>query len=208
MKHKLDIESWNRKDHYHFFRSFEEPYHGINVNIDCTAAYRFAKANGVSFFLYHLYQATAAAQVVEAFKCRIEGDEVYVYDTIDTQTTVGRADGTFGFAAMPYKPTFAEYLTSATKAVEQVRNSSGLVRPEGINIIRFSSLPWINFTSLSHARKFSFEDSCPRISFGKMTEHEGKRTMPVSIHVNHALVDGLHVAQYIDKFQELMNTEA
>jgi chloramphenicol O-acetyltransferase type A len=38
-----------------------------------------------------------------------------------------------------------------------------------------------------------------------MTEKDGKRSMPVSVHVHHALVDGLHVGQYIDRFQELMN---
>ncbi|MDB5151098.1 MAG: chloramphenicol acetyltransferase, partial [Mucilaginibacter sp.] len=32
-----------------------------------------------------------------------------------------------------------------------------------------------------------------------------KRTMPVSIHVNHALIDGIHVGQYIDCYQELLN---
>jgi chloramphenicol O-acetyltransferase type A len=40
-----------------------------------------------------------------------------------------------------------------------------------------------------------------------MTEKDGKRSMPVSIHAHHGLVDGLHVGQYIDCFQELMNTQ-
>jgi chloramphenicol O-acetyltransferase type A len=43
------------------------------------------------------------------------------------------------------------------------------------------------------------------MSFGKMTESDGKLTMPVSVHVHHALIDGLHVGQYIDLFQQLMN---
>ncbi|HAI84531.1 MAG TPA: chloramphenicol acetyltransferase, partial [Chitinophagaceae bacterium] len=57
-----------------------------------------------------------------------------------------------------------------------------------------------DFTSLSHARSFSFADSCPKISFGKMTVNQDKRTMPVSVHVHHALMDGYHVAQFIDLF--------
>jgi chloramphenicol O-acetyltransferase type A len=39
-----------------------------------------------------------------------------------------------------------------------------------------------------------------------MTESNGKRTMPMSVHVHHALVDGLHIGQYIDCYQELLNT--
>ena len=40
-----------------------------------------------------------------------------------------------------------------------------------------------------------------------MTENNGIMTMPVSIHVHHALMDGYHVAQFIDKFQKLMNED-
>jgi len=39
MKTKLDISSWNRKDHFAFFKQFEEPFFGVTVPIDCTTAY-------------------------------------------------------------------------------------------------------------------------------------------------------------------------
>jgi chloramphenicol O-acetyltransferase type A len=29
--------------------------------------------------------------------------------------------------------------------------------------------------------------------------------MPMSIHVHHGLVDGLHLGQFVDYFQEIMN---
>ena len=51
----LDIDNWKRKDHFHFFRQFEEPFFGVTVNVDCTNAYNTAKSNGISFFLYYLY---------------------------------------------------------------------------------------------------------------------------------------------------------
>ena len=87
-----------------------------------------------------------------------------------------------------------------------MRNSNGL-EPAGAssNVIHYSSLPWLRFTALSHARSFSFRDSCPKISFGKMTEKDGQKTMPVSIHVHHALVDGYHVAQFVEAFQQEMD---
>ncbi|MBC7912492.1 MAG: chloramphenicol acetyltransferase, partial [Pyrinomonadaceae bacterium] len=48
--------------------------------------------------------------------------------------------------------------------------------------------------------------SCPKISFGMMTDEHGKLSMPVSIHVHHALMDGYHVAEFVNLFQELMNS--
>lgn len=205
MKQKLDIDTWARKEHFNFFNTFEEPYYGVCVNIDCTEAYKFAKENNVSFFLYYLYQALAAAQVNEPFKYRIEDNEVFIYDRIDAGSTVSRNNGTFGFMDLQYYPTFNDFIIPAEKKVERMQSTTDLERSPAINVIRFSALPWIDFTSLSHARSFYFKDSAPKISFGKMTESNGKRSMPVSIHVHHALVDGIDVGRYIDCYQELMN---
>ena len=47
---ELNIEEWARKDHFHFFRKFEEPFFGITVEMDCTEAYETAKKEGISFF--------------------------------------------------------------------------------------------------------------------------------------------------------------
>ena len=73
-------------------------------------------------------------------------------------------------------------------------------------MIHFSAIPWLNFTSLSHARSYSYPDSCPKISFGKMTTLDnGKKMMPLSVHVHHGLMDGMHVGKFVALFQELMN---
>ncbi len=50
MKTAIDLNNWIRKDHYLFFSQFEEPFYGITVSIDCTAAYQYAKENAISFF--------------------------------------------------------------------------------------------------------------------------------------------------------------
>lgn len=205
MKQKLNVDTWARKAHFLFFKQFDEPFYGVTITMDCTAAYVFAKERKVSFFLYTMHCALTAAQQIQEFTYRIEGDDVYIHSIIDGGSTVGRSNGTFGFGAFPYARSFDEFAIIANKTVESVQNSTELIRSSATNIIRFSSLPWIDFTSISHARMFGIEDSCPKISFGKMTQHNGKRSMPVSIHVHHALVDGLHVGQFIDLFQQLMN---
>jgi len=205
VKHKIDIENWARKAHFQFFNAFEEPYYGVCVNIDCTTAYRFAKDAGISVFLYYLYKSLSAAQRTEPFKYRIEEGEVFLHDQIDAGSTIARSNGTFGYGHILYRENLEEFLAGANQVVEHVRGSDDLVRTLAPNIIRYSALPWIDFTSISHARMFSRPDSCPWISFGKMIENAGKRSMPVSIHVHHALVDGLHVGQYIECFQDLMN---
>ena len=206
MKRLLNINNWERKDHYHFFKQFEEPFFGVCVNIDCTIAYAKAKELNTSFFLYYLYQSLVAANQIEPFRYRISNEEVLIYDAVNASPTINRPDGTFGFSYIDYYPTFNAFVIAAKKEIDRVQNSTGLVPAiSGENVIHYSSVPWISFTSLSHARAFSFKDSCPKITFGKIVEADGKKQMPVSIHVHHALMDGFHVGQYIDRFQTLMN---
>lgn len=205
MKQKIDVDNWIRKDHFNFFRQFEEPYYGATVNIDCTLAYQTAKKNGFSFFLYYLYQSLAASQMIDAFKLRIEEEELYQYDRIDAGSTIARADGTFGFGDFIYYPGFEHFHTEAVKVMQTVQKETGLTMSAAGNVIRYSALPWINFTSLSHARMFAFKDSCPKISFGKVVTNDKIKSFPVSIHVHHALVDGLQLGQFIDCYQDLMN---
>jgi len=207
LKQKVDLEQWVRKAHFEFFSTFDEPYYGVCVRVDCTAAYATAKRHGHSFFLYYLYQSIAAAQRVEAFRLRIEDGDVYRYDRIDGGSTLPRDDGTFGFGYYTYSEDIEEFMAESSREVERVRLTTGLDRRSVQNVIRYSVLPWIDFTSLSHARRFTFGDSCPWITFGKMTEREGRRSMPMSVHVHHALVDGVDVGAYIDAFQRLMNGE-
>lgn len=206
MKTSLNIETWNRKDQFRFFNQFEETFFGVTVQVDCTNAYRLSKEKAYSFFLYYLHASLKAANLIEPFRYRIEADKVYLYDVVNASPTINRPDGTFGFSYMDYHLDFIRFSQDAKKAMDEVRNSTGLIPAvSGENVIHYSSIPWLNFTSLSHARSFSFKDSCPKISFGKMTESNRTKQMPVSIHVHHALMDGYHVGQYVELFQELLN---
>lgn len=205
VKQKIDIDTWVRKDHYRFFKNFDEPFYGVCVNIDCTKAYQKAKTLNTSFFLYYLYQSTLALNGIDAFRYRIEDNEVYLYEVIDPEATVDRPDGTFGFSHIDFYENYNQFAEEATKVIDKVRHSKGLELFGAANVIHYSAVPWIDFTSISHARNFMRNDSCPKISFGKMTEVDGKRSMPMSVHVHHALVDGRHVGQFIDEFQRLMN---
>jgi chloramphenicol O-acetyltransferase type A len=144
--------------------------------------------------------------MIASFKLRAEGNDVYLYDRVDAGSTISRPDGTFGFGDFIYHPDLNIFYTEALQVIQRVQSETGLQISTAENVIRYSALPWIDFTSLSHARMFAFKDSCPKVSFGKITNNKGKRSMPVSIHVHHALVDGSDLGKYIDCYQDLMNS--
>lgn len=207
MKQKLDINSWKRKEHFHHFIQMEEPFFGVTVPIDCTKAYTKAKELGISFFTYYLHKTLVAVNATEAFRYRIIENEVYLFDQIDASATILREDKTFGFSLMVYSEDLTEFAEATKTEINRIQNTPGLITREfSINLIHFSAVPWINFTSYSHARSFTFPDSCPKISFGKMMDENGKKTMHMAVHVHHALVDGYDVGLFVSAFEALMNS--
>lgn len=206
MKTLIDIDSWNRKEHFHFFSKFDEPFFGVTIKVDCTKAYSKAKEKQVSFFLYYLYKALKACNEVDNFRYRIVENQVFDFTVVNASPTINRPDGTFGFAYMNYFEDEKLFYEKALQEIENVRNTKSLLPSvSGENVIHFSAIPWLDFTSISHARSFSHPDSCPKISFGKMTEKDGRKEMPVSIHGHHGLMDGSHVGLFAEKFQLLLN---
>lgn len=208
MKTLLDIENWHRKEHFEFFSKFEEPFFGVTVVIDCTRAYQVAKELNISFFIYYLHKTLVATNTIEPFKYRISENQIYICDSINGSATISRTDHSFGFSLMEYHSDLETFSKNALLEIERIQNTPGLFTRtfDEDNLIHFSAIPWVDFTSLSHARSYSFPDSCPKISFGKMMISEnGKRTMSMAVHVHHALMDGYHVGEFVDCFQELMN---
>jgi chloramphenicol O-acetyltransferase type A len=206
MRKKINTRNWSRKQIFEFFKDYEEPYYGITMDLDCTRAYAFARKRGISFFLYYLYLTLRAVNQTEAFKYRLEGDDLYLYDVINGSATIDRDDGTFGFSHIPYFEDLDLFLEKATEEVIEVRTSHRLIRSGiGENVIHFSALPWIRFTHVSHPRRYERRDSIPKITIGKYHVKGDRKMIPVSVHVNHAVVDGLHVGIFFETLQKLFS---
>ena len=206
MKQQIDIKNWNRKEHYEFFSTFEEPFFGITTPIDCTIAFEKSKELNIPFFIYYLHKTLIAINQIENFRYRIENGNVFLYDEIDSSATIMRADKTFGFSFMKFNPDLTEFNKIAFAEIERIQSTSGLFTREfPENLIHFSAIPWINFTSLTHSRSFTLPDSCPKISFGKMITENGKKTMSLAVLAHHGLVDGYHMGMFVEALQNEFN---
>jgi chloramphenicol O-acetyltransferase type A len=199
------METWERRAIFNLFSTFAEPYHGVCLRMDCTETFRYARQHRLSVFLSLVHRSLVAAHMVENFRTHVVDGVVWRYDRINGGSAVGRPNGTIGFGNYGFREGINEFVGEASLVVEQVKQRDDLDRYPEANLIRYSVLPWFDFTSISHARDLSGNDTAPRITFGKITEADGRSTMPVSIHVNHALADGLHVAQFVEHFQKFLD---
>jgi len=207
MPHFLDIDSWNRKSHFDFFKDFEQPFFGLCTDLDVSVVYeQTSQKQASSFFLTCLYLSIKASNDIEAFRYRRRGDAVLVHDVIHGSSTVLRDNGTFGFAYFDFRPDFQRFLTEASKTLVVARFESGELdlRPDQDDLIHYSVIPWVSFSGLLHARRIPSEESVPKIVFGKHHVRKGVRRMPISVEVHHGLMDGLEVGQFLERFQELL----
>ncbi|MFM2229066.1 MAG: hypothetical protein RL607_324 [Bacteroidota bacterium] len=207
-KSKIDLDSWNRKEHFLFFKQMEEPFYGLTTRVDCTKAYAKSKELGVSFFIYYLYKTLASVNACEPFRLRIINEEPWLFERIDASATIMRSDQTFGFSLIEFHPDITTFSSIAHQEINRIQETTGLLTRDfpHENLIHFSSIPWVDFQGLSHARGFSYPDSCPKISYGKMIEENGKQSMAISVHVHHGLIDGIHVGQFLDTLQSLLDS--
>ncbi len=207
MKHEIDIANWKRKEHFEVFNSFDEPLFGVVVRVECSAAHKIAKEKSYSFSLYYLYLSLKAANETEEFRYRIIDDKVFCFDCVGAGTTIFREDQTYGCGYFPYNENIEEFMQQAHVETERVKAEFGLKFPDpGPEVIHYSTVPWVDFYAVNHARKFSVSRSIPKITFGKITRDGDKMWLPVDIHANHALMDGFHVGKFVDRFQDLLKT--
>lgn len=206
MKQLIDLKHWNRKEHFEFFSTFDDPFFGITTLVDFTGIYKRSEEEKKPFFLYSVHYLLKCVNDTEAFRLRIEDKQVVKYDLIHVSPTIGREDGTFGFGFFEYNADFGVFVQNAEKEIARVKNSDGLSFSENTgrpDLIRYSALPWFAFSEMKHAVSFGKGDSVPRISTGKLMQQDEKYLLPISISAHHALMDGRNVAELIGKIETL-----
>ena len=198
----IDMRTWKRRDHYLWFRKYEQPFFSVTVDVDVTAAWNASRRRAApSFFLTSLFLMLNAANAVEAFRLRLRPRGVWRHDRVAVGPTIMRPDETFGFVRLEPAPTLRQFASRGRAVIAAAEGQSGLVsnRLAGDDIVFHSVLPWLRFTSSTNALPGK-GDSIPRIVFGRCVREGKCMKMPVSVEVHHALVDGLDVARFYERF--------
>jgi len=204
---KIDISTWYRKEHFEFYTTFKQPFFNVCATVDVTKTLNYCKNNQLSFFICSLFLLGYTANQIEPLRYRINNNEVDMHDDIEISCTVLNSDESFSFCEFGACNNFDVFYQQAEQQLAKIKNGYKSLKPSNKkdNKIFCSVLPWLHFTSFSHAQKQSKYDSTPRIVMGKYKESHNEIAMPVSVEVHHALVDGLHVAQYFEKLQQNFN---
>jgi len=205
---KFDIDSWNRKEHFEFFKDYEDPFFNISIAIDISKLKAFCKENNLAFWLANYYYAMKASSEILEFRLRINNGEVYMYDDIKMGSTVFNDDKTFSFCYFPMTNTVFEYVKTAGEIIEKHKKGEIVFydKKNDLGIVHGTIIPWLTFTGIKHARSGKERyHGIPKFSFGKYYKEGEKLQIPFTIEAHHALIDGYHVGKFVTLYQEMIN---
>ena len=202
MSRWIDFATWPRRSHYEFWQDYEVPYFNLCTEVEAEATRRMCSETGQSFFLACWYAVSEAANAEETFRLRIRDEGIWLHDRIRIATTALAPDDTVRFCHLPAEPAWPQFALSARAAIETALTTeqSGLDdRPDDDGVIHGTVIPWIRFSAVQHPRRLSRTDSIPTIALGRCEARaDGSAPLPVSVEGHHGIMDGLHVARFLD----------
>jgi chloramphenicol O-acetyltransferase type A len=200
----LDLAAWPRRATFEYFRHFDKPYFSICTRLDVARLQdrlRSGRGEGINLAVHHVALRLANEQA--PFRYRIDGDGVRVLPVVHGSLPVLRDDESLAFAHIEYQAGFAAFAQAARAAIDGARQPDRVLGPldDERDLMHFTTLPWINFTSFEHARNWGRDDSVPKVAFGRITPDGPHRWLPMALEVHHGLMDGLHVGRYVQGFE-------
>ena len=191
----IDMEKDPRCGQFAYFRGMTFPFVGLTVEMDITDM--MAARGGRPFFLSMLYAVVRAANDVPQLRRRLLPDgRVAEYDWCAPSYTAMKSDGVYVYCNVEGALPYDEFVAQGQRRQREVLERGTLTEDGDVRSFFFvSSVPWVHYSQLQHPAE-SPDDSNPRISWGKYVTVNGRTTLPVSLFVNHALADGLHISRF------------
>lgn len=216
MKQIIDIETWERKENFNFFRRFQNPQLSITSEVECGGAKKRAKEAHQSFFLHYLYAVLRAANEIPELRYRIDPEgRVVLYDQIDILSPIKiKENGKFFTIRFPYHEDFETFYQEARKIIDSIPENgdpyaaeNGEVANGDYGLILLSATPDLYFTSITGTQEKQSGNNYPLLNAGKAIIKKGKLVMPIAMTIHHGFVNGHHLSLFYRKVEELLKSK-
>lgn len=198
-------ESWPRRELFEFFSRVSDPFYSVTFRLDVTRLRSFCKERGLSFYLALVWLSTKAFNDTPAFSYALRGGALArLPERRPSFTDLLPGAEQFHIVTMAAGESL-EAFCRAGKAKSAAQTVLLDTSEEGDDLIFFSCLPWVDLTGLKNERDFDRDDSVPRVTWGKYVERDGRLELGYSVEVNHRFIDGMHIGQFAQKLQGLID---
>jgi len=205
----FEYNSWPRREAYEFFSGISNPSYMVTFRQDVTPLYDFVKVEGLSFYYGMIWSCTQALNDVEAFRLAIrDGEVVCLPRRMPSFTDLKPSAEQFHIVTMDCGDDIRAFCRAAAQR-SRAQASFIELSQETDELIYLSCLPWVELTALTNERDLDApgarDDSIPRIAWGKYTEENGRKTLGLSLEVNHRLIDGVHIGRFAEALNDILN---
>mgnify|MGYP004502315145 CR=1 FL=1 len=203
----IQLSKWERKEHFLFFKQQGDPHFSLNINLDVTNFVSCLKKRGLPFYFTMIFFCTKVANEMIEFRYKIRGDQIVLHDKLHPSfTDLEKGQTLFKIITASMTDDLENFITAVKEKSKQQKEYFNFEQEGRDDLIYFSCLPWVSYTSLSPNKTLNKTDSIPRFIWGKYFESDNKLLLPFTLGANHCLLDGWHVAQYLKKLQEQLDT--
>lgn len=201
----IDIDNWQRKEQFYFYKDFDMPYFNLCADVEISNLLTACKRHDISTFSAIVFLISKISNDIDAFRMRIRDDQVVLHSAVHPSFTVLNDKQKLSFCDVTFDPDPHRFLAKAKTEIDNANQTPELnANKDPDESLFMSCIPWVKFSSISHAMRLNPCDSVPRFAWGKYEEQENSTIMPLSVQVHHALVDGLHVGEFYQKMEQAL----
>ena len=204
---KVDISTWKRRELFKLYTGELPLVMNMTVDIDVTKLYDFAKSKGLRFYPVMMWIVSKIINSREEFRLsRNEDGELIRWDRVSPSYTDFNPE-TEEFVKFVTENTedLYEFHDRVVKDCEKHKNQCGFLPNQPKNIFDISCLPWVKYNSLTLHVGGGYDCLFPVVIWGKFEEENGRKIMPVTMNINHAVADGFHLCRFFTDLKAAIN---
>ncbi|TDB63154.1 type A chloramphenicol O-acetyltransferase [Photorhabdus khanii] len=205
---KIDINRWDRKEHFLHYRNVAKCGFSLTTKIDITHLLSSLVEKQYKFYPAMIYLISTVVNFYSEFRMAIKDEELIVWDSVNPAYTIFHKETeTFSAIWTEFNSDLPEFMKNYSVDYETYKDDlcffSKPELPE--NHFHISSVPWVSFDGFN-LNVANFTDYFPPIfTMGKFYKNGNQTQLPLAIQVHHATCDGFHVGRVINKLQDLCN---
>ncbi|HRB11975.1 MAG TPA: CatA-like O-acetyltransferase [Vicinamibacteria bacterium] len=195
------LTDYPRRAHLEFYRSNPSPFYAVTFELEASRVRARAREVGGSTYAALCWAFHRAMLKVEAFRTRLDGENVVLHDTLRIGMTVPGPGRTFTFATHEWNESGEAFLEAAGIEIARSSGAVNLNRGGEPDFAYYTAVPGVPFLGITHAPHRDRTAGQPMTAFGKFREDRGRLFVPVGLQVNHMYVDGIDVSDLYEGAQ-------
>lgn len=209
MFHLINLETWERREHFEYYRKIVKSGYTLTANIDITDLLSTVQERGLRFYPVFIYVVASAINQLKECRMAYDSDgNLGYWDVCHPSYTIFHEDDcTFSDIWTEFTPDFSVFYSRAVEDMESYKDVKGIkAKPnKPANFTPMSCIPWLTYTSQSYDTPQGSPLLFPVIMWGKYFTQDKKTFLPFSAYVQHTVCDGYHTAKLINTVQSIAN---